>query len=446
MAFSVSQCANINGVLFRRTPDFVPKGLIKDRFPHSVVYSNMYRQETWPLGTGTTHTRDRVHVTRPNDDGCWDEVTLGGDGGATGCDTSCSLSRKVIGWGSTRYSYVKYHQDYTTQPLCYDQFRNVEEIINQLSAIVEGLKQEPDMIVSDFLRLLSIRKSDKLHIAGKDLITVDVTDGMFLQHCKRIDLGGTGNLPTSKLTMEYLDNHVEDLQYNGYFDREFLPQGTFAITTDIQTFRNLSVQNPVLTQMYALPEFSRGGRYFEYGLMGKQIGNWVFKLDNEQMRFQHVGNGVLERIWPFENVDTTVGKKPQFSQAYKHAPYAAYHVYNRDARTVYVGDISPVNSEMKFNMSRNLLGQWKWMSPDYFTFRDPNTGQECAYNNDKHNMGYLLGEFELGMETMYPEIEMWIIAQREPQGVANDPRCAATPSQAYQSLTPYNELCASEED
>jgi hypothetical protein len=172
----------------------------------------------------------------------------------------------------------------------------------------------------------------------------------------------------------------------------------------------------------------------------------VFKLDNEQLRFQHIGGGVLQRIWPYENVATTVGKKPEFSLAYKNAPYAAYHVYNKDARSVYVGDISPVNPEMKFNMSRNMLGQWKWMSPDYFTFRDPNTGLECAYNNDKHNMGYLLGEFELGLETTYPEIEMWIIAQREPQGVVNDPRCAANPTMVYQSLTPYNELCSSLED
>jgi hypothetical protein len=179
--------------------------------------------------------------------------------------------------------------------------------------------------------------------------------------------------------------------------------------------------------------------------MQKQIGNWVFKLDNEQLRFQHVGNGVLEIIRPYQNVATTVGKKPQFDTAYMNAPYAAYHVYNRDARTVYVGDISPVNAEMKFNMSRNLMGQWKWMSPDYFTYTDPSTGQTCAYQNDKHNKGYLLGEFELGMETVYPDIEQWIIALREPQGVANVPRCAPTPAQVYQALTPYNDGCPDEE-
>jgi len=88
-----------------------------------------------------------------------------------------------------------------------------------------------------------------------------------------------------------------------------------------------------------------------------------------------------------------------------------------------------------------MLGQWRWLSPDYFEFRDPNNGKQCAYNNDKHNMGYLLGEFELGLDSMYPEIEMWIIAQREAQPVLNDPRQALEAGTYTQLLKPYNTLC-----
>lgn len=437
---SPEQCKQINNVLFRRTPDF-DKDLVKDRFPFSYVYSNMYTQRTWDLGTGTTHTRDRVHVTRANDDGCWDEVSLGGDGTMTGCDASCAPSRAVVGWGATRYTYVKYHKDYQTPPLCYDQMRNVEEVIAQVSAIVNGLQKLPDSIISDFLRLLSLRQSDVIHIAGSALLTVDVTPGMFQNGCKNIDLGGAGNLPTSKLTLQYLNNHMEDLQYQGYFNNEFLPQGTFAITTDLQTHQDLATQNPTLTQMYCIDEFAKGGKYFEYGLMQHRIGNWMFKLDPEPMRFQHIGAGVLQRVWPYQNVTTTVGKKPEFDTAYKNAPYQLFHVYNRDARTVLVGDIAPVNPTMRFNMARSLLGKWNWKSPDYFKFTDPNNGKICEYQNDKGNYGYLLGEFELGAVTDYPEIELAIIAQREPQTVVNNPRCAANPSMVYQSLLPYNTLC-----
>lgn len=438
---TAEQCSAINATLFRRTPDF-DKDIKKDRFPHSYVYSNMYNQETWPTGTGTTHTRDKVFVTRANDDGCWQEVAMGGDGTMTGCDSLCAPTRNVLGWGSDRYTYVRYHRDYQTPPLCYDQLRNVEEVIAQLNAIITGLRKEPDNIVSDFLRLLSIRQSDVIHICGSAGTTVTTTAGMFQANCTKIDLGSSANLPTSKLTMQYLDNHVENLQYQGYFNQEFLPEGTFACTTDLQTHRDLATQNPTLVQMYCLDDFAKGGRYWEYGLMQKRIGNWMFKLDPEPMRFQHIGNGVLQRIWPYQNVAATVGKKPQFDTAYKNAPYQMYHVYNRNARTVMLGDISPVNSEMKFNMARDLMGKWRWMSPDYFRFTDPNNGKTCEYANDKHNYGYLLGEFEMGAVTDYPEIEMIIIAQREPQNVVNNPRCATAPSMVYQTLTPYNSFCS----
>jgi len=150
----------------------------------------------------------------------------------------------------------------------------------------------------------------------------------------------------------------------------------------------------------------------------------------------------LQRVWPYQNVAATVGKKPEFDTAYKNAPYQMYHVYNRDARTVFAGDISPVNPEMKFNMARSLAGKWMWKSPDYFRFTDPNNGKVCEYQNDKGNYGYLLGEFELGAVTDYPQIEMIIIAQREPQTVVNNPRCQDAPSMVYQTLTPYNSFCS----
>ena len=42
------------------------------------------------------------------------------------------------------------------------------------------------------------------------------------------------------------------------------------------------------------------------------VGNWLFKVDPEPMRFQHIGNGVLRRLFLYQNVATTVGKMPVF--------------------------------------------------------------------------------------------------------------------------------------
>jgi hypothetical protein len=319
----------------------------------------------------------------------------------------------------------------------------------QLAAIVEGLREQPEEIVSDFLRVLSIRQADYIHICGSALAKVEVTDPdtIFTDQCLNLDLGAAANLPTSKLSMEYLDNHVEDLMYNGYHNKEFAPMGKFMITCDIQTHRSLANANPALTQMYNAADFAKGGKFYAYGVMGG-VGNWLFHVDKAPMRFNHIGGGKLRRIWPYENTATgpSVGKRPVFSDAYKQATYQMYHVYNRAAREVYVGDITSVNESMRFGMARSLMGRWTWKNPDYFKAWDINTGDVCEHDNVKKNKGFFLGEYEMGVKTIYPEIEMIIIAKREPQGVVNIPRvqddvAMGGTGTAYQELNPYNQLC-----
>jgi len=430
---SSTQCGAFNSYLFRRVPDW-DKKLSRDRFPYAYTYMGLYKTATWDSFTGTRHTWDKVHVTRPNDDGCWDTVNI--DNCVT---TPCAPSRFNLGWGSTRNTYDKFHRDYVTPPWCFDQLRDTEEAVAQLSEIVSGLKKLPNQIWSDFFRLYALRSSDQIWIAGASDTTVTTTSAMFTANCTKVDLGSTGNLPSSKLTMEYLDHHVETLMYNGYFDQDYAPTGKFEVMTDIQTQRDLTNANPALTQMYTAADFAKGGKFFGYGLMSG-AGNWMFKIDEAPLRFQHIGNGVLQRIFPYENVAATVGKKPQFSTAYLNAPYQMSHVYNRAARTIYAGETTSVNPDMKF-LNRSLNGTWTWKNPDFFTYTDPNTGVACNYNNDKKNMGYFLAEFEAGIKTEFPQIEMCIIHQREPQTIVDNPRCAAAPSTATQSLLPYNSQC-----
>jgi hypothetical protein len=427
-------CAKFNDFLFRRVPDF-DKALARDRQPFSYLYSNMYAEESWPSFTGTTHTWDKVHVTRPNDTGNWDAMN------SDSCaQTICDPTRLYTGWGSTRNTYTKYHRDYQTPVFCFDQLRHVEEAQQQLSAIIQGHKKLPEGIISDFLRMLSIRQSDKIHICSAAGTTVTTVDTMFKNNMLDIDLGSAANLPTSKLSMNYLDAYIEVLMYNGYFDQEFIPTGKYSITTDLQTLRDLANQNPALAAMYTSADFQKGGKFYEYGVMNG-VGNWLFKVDPEPLRFQHIGSGVLRRIFPYQNIAATVGKKPVFDTAYLNAEYQMYHVYNRAARTVYGGDLSPVNPEMKFSTSRNLMGKWSWKNPDYFTAVDPTNGVVCSYQNDKKNKGYFLAEFEMGTKTVYPEIERVIIAKRETQPVVDVPRCASSPAMIYQTLTPYNSFC-----
>lgn len=450
-------CGKLSDFLFRRVPNWDSE-LARDRFPHDYTYNGLYQSSKWESFKGDTKTWDRIHVAMDNDDGCWDAMDAGSwtDGDCLKQDM-CAPTRLEIGWGSTRSNYGKFHRDYKTKPFCMDHLRHVEEARAQLGAIVEGLKELPDQIVSSFIKLLSVRQADYIHICGTALAKVTVSDSIFTNSCTRINLGSSGNLPTSKLTMQYLNHFAPTLMYKGYFNKKFLsggdslqPAGKFQVMTDIQTQQELTNANPALANMYHAADFAKGGKFFAYGVMGG-AGDWLFKVDPVPLRFIALANGVLNRVWPYQNVAATVGQKPQFDPLYENAPYQLSHVYARQARQIFTGDITSVHPDMPF-LSRNLMGKWSWKTPDAFQYTDPATGGVCTYYNDKKNRGYFLGEYELGMKSIYPEIEMWILHLREPQAVADVPNVstfnnpAPFSATAYQDLAPYNPGCDTTEE
>ena len=486
MALSSAQCIQFNDYLGRRPYDW-DKRISKDRKPHAYLYTGMYKTETWPAFTGTTHLHEKVYVTRPNDPGVWTRFQADPCVGAP-----CDQSRKMIGHGVDQLRYDRYKQDYQTPVFCIDQLNTIEEGIAKMAAIAQGYQDLPEIICSDFLRYLTLTKAGTaaqgagLFLAGLqdssgNPVNLDVSDDMFVvsqgqslvksTNSLLINLnahGGLGTVNTTallaaaigQLTMEYLANFQEDLAANGYHDREWLVDGKFSVTVDATTRRRLLVANPALTQMYSAADFAKGGAFYSYGITAG-CGDWLFKEDKAQMRFRFrsdldgkdfAGNSLsgavwIEQVWPFENVAATFGLKPQFSAAWKQAPIRLFHVYNRDARTIYVGDITSVNDEMKFGLARSFMGQWSWKSPDYFDAVDPNTGTKCAFNNDKRNKGYWLGEYDLGEKTVYPEIERMILALGEPQPYVrvprtNTPLSAPSSTTDYQSLLAYNAHCS----
>ena len=489
MALSSADCTRFNDYLGRRPYDW-DRRISKDRKPSSYLYSSMYKTSTWPTFTGTTHLHERVYVTRPNDPGLWSQFT------ADPCvGNPCDQPRQYIGHGVDQLRYDRYKREYQTPVFCLDQLDTIEEGIAKMAAIAAGYQDLPEMICSDFLRVLTLRKAGTvaqgaglfmagLSDASGNPIAIDMSDNMFAvslgqspvnsNNSLLINLNANGGLTAQSIThtsdltgtsglgmlsMEYLANMQEDLAANGYHNRDWLVDGKFSITVDATTRRRLLVANPALTQMYSAADFAKGGAFYSYGVT-TGCGDWLFKEDRMQMRFRFradldgkdlsgnpLSNAIwIEQVWPFENVAATFGLKPVYSFAWKNAPIRLYHVYNRDAREIFVGDVTSVNDEMKFGLARSFMGQWSWKSPDYFDAVDPNTGVKCSFNNDKRNKGYWLGEYDLGEKTVYPEIERLVLALGEPQQYVRIPR-TNTPSSAptsktdYQSLLAYNAQC-----
>lgn len=447
----------------------------------------MYKTETWPNHTGTTHLHERTYVARPNDPNIWAQFTV------DPClSTPCAIPRNYIAHGVDQLRYDEYTQDYQTPVFCLDQLNSIEEGIQKMSQIAAGYQELPEIISSGFLRTLTLRKAGTnaqgagLFMSGVqdafgNPVAIDVSDNMFsvsrgqslvgTNNSLLINLNANGGLSAiglgttalfsaamGKITMEQLANFQEDLAANGYTDKEWLVDGKFSITVDAGTRRNLMNANPALTQMYSAADFAKGGAFYSFGVTAG-CGDWLFKEDKEQMRFRFRAeldgknfdgttnaNAVwIEQVQTYVNISATFGIKPVYSNDWKNAPIALFHVYNREARTVYVGDIESINSEMKFGLARSFMGKWTWKSPDYFNAVDPNTGVSCAFNNDKKNMGYWLGEFRYGLKTVYPEIERVILGLREAQPYLRVPRTNTAPTAPvagdYQSLLAYSAMC-----
>ena len=490
MALTQSQCQQFNSALGTRPFDW-DKKIAKDRKPHSYLYAGLYKTSPWKPFTGTTHLHEKVYVTMPNDPGFWPQFV------ADPCvGTPCTVNRQFVGHGVDQLRYDEYFREYQTPVFCLDQLNTIEEGIAKMAAIAEGYQRLPEGICSDFLRLLTLRKAGTqaqgagLFLAGVqdasgNPVAIDVADSMFTvsnggnaisTQTLLFNLNGGGGLTAlglgttallaaamGQLSMEYLANQQEDLAANGYHDRDWLVDGKFSITVDATTRRRLLVANPALTQMYSAADFAKGGAFYSYGITAG-CGDWLFKEDKMQMRFRFRAdldgltiNGVggatsvwVEQVQPFENVAATFGRKPVYSTMWKNAPIRLYHCYNRDAREVFVGDITSVNDEMKFGLARSFMGEWSWHSPDVIITQDPNTGSTCTLNNDKKNMGYWLGEYRFGEKTVYPEIERMILALGEPQPYVRVPRTNTAPNGPsydsttglyYQSLLAYNAAC-----
>lgn len=495
MSLGPTVCAAFNDALGRRPYDW-DKRISKDRKPHSYLYTAMYKTSPWKPFTGTSHLHERVYVTMPNDPGFWPQFV------ADPCvGTPCTTARQYVGHGVDQLRYDEYYREYQTPVFCLDQLNTIEEGIQKMAAIAEGYQSLPEGICSDFLRSLTLRKCGSpavgagLFLAGVqdssgNPVALNVTDSMFTMSTGSgggansnqtllMNLNGNGDLTTygigttpllaaamGQLSMEYLANQQEDLAAQGYHDREWLVEGKFSITVDATTRRRLLVANPALTQMYSAADFAKSGAYYSYGISAG-CGDWLFKEDKQQMRFRFRQdldgtsiNGVgganavwVEQVQPFENVAATFGLKPMYSNMWKNAPIRLYHCYNRDAREVFVGDITSVNDEMKFGLARSFMGEWSWKSPDTILTVDPNTGTQCTLNNDKKNMGYWLGEYRFGEKTIYPEIERMILGLGEPQPFVRVPRTNVAPNQPsldsttgdyYQQLTAYDPGCDSQ--
>lgn len=440
-------CGNYYDFLFDRSPHF-DEDILKDWFPTDDAWIGHVMSSTWDAFTGTQHVYDRMHVGAPDMSQSWTKFdTSEGNflppnvqaGGDSECSTApCSPTEVAVGWGSTRKTYDRFRQSYTTNPLCFDQIDTRAKAKQQMTEIVSGIKEMTKMIQSDYLRTASLMFNETLYIAGSAMATVPLNLGLFAGQALEVQIP-FASLPTSTLTINYLSRFYEPLQFEGYFKSKYVPNGMFKLITDPITSQQLTNGNPALTHGYKFTDFQKGGELFKYGL-SSAIGNFGIAWDGYPMRFYWDSTRTrLRRVWPYVNVAATIGIKKQVANEYILAPYQVSEIWHPEAMRRLVPTLTSVHPDMPF-MTRDLGGKWQFFGGNrdktlVVTTVDPITGLpvKTIIDNKRGNQGLLWADFENAIKFERPELVRSILHLREPGCVTDMPACSTPPEYVTQS-------------
>jgi hypothetical protein len=430
-------CNDLTSYLFRRMPEY-DVAILRDHFPIDDAWVGHMKAMEWNPFSGTEHTYDQMHTAFPDLTGCWQPVNTNQDGCLTG---PCQTPEKLIGWGSTRKTYGYEKASIRTNVLCFDEMVTRQRAKEQVSIILSGLREASITTQSDWMRRKALQENLNIYVAGSAGLVVPITEGMFAPDCTTIDMGSAGSLPTSMLTLPYLQRLVPKLKLDGYFKKQYLAGGMLKLITDEVTAFQLTNGNPQLIANYRYTDFDKGGALYKYGI-STAVGNFGISYDFFPMRFEHIGGGVLQRVFPYTNGPATIGIQRLVSDAYINAPYQINYIWHPEAMLRLTPKMVTINPEMPF-LNRDLAGKWMFVGPqsDSFVVTDPATGQQCTYDNSRRNLGFFRADFQAGIKAEYPQWTRPILSLRDPGCVTDMPRCTTIPSYTTQDNSAANALC-----
>ena len=400
------------------------KMFLRDFKPMNSPYIGRHETEAWPTGTGDTHYFDRVEVGQPNLSNQWQRISAGE------CENACSPPRVHVGWGGTRSSYYKEQMVLTSQLMCLTQIMNQTRPGEQIAQIYRLLKKIPETYTQDFIRVNAFRQSPSVAIAGSDFNTFVPTTVNTTGQLTVVNLGATASLPTSQLSWPYL-NYLQTIQQlNGSDDESGLPTGMGNLITDARAWFLLTNGSGDVKETMALagPEQASALYKIGYGIQ-KPFGNFAPSLDAMPIRFQHTGNGRLNRVFPYVNVAATTGIKRQVNAAWVQARYQLSFLWHPKAIKVWTATFDKIH-EMVPSVNSALYGQWSFINPQGVISYDQPDGTTCTKNNDLQDFFYWVCRLQLGFQYMYPELIVPILHLVDGSGkssTVNDPVCGTAP-------------------
>lgn len=387
-------------------------------------YIGRHETEAWEDETGDTHYFDRVQVGQPNLTNQWQRISAGE------CENACTPPRVRVAWGATRDSYYKEQMVLMSQLMCLTQLRHQVRPGAQIAEIYKVLKKIPELYLTDFIRVNAFKRNPLVQICDSDFSTFTPTTVNTTGQLTVVNLGSTAALPDSQLTFPYLDYLSMGLTLEGYDTESGLPAGMVNLITDKRAWYLLTNGRSDLKDMMALTDPNQASPLYRISEgVQKPFGNFAPTLDPSPIRFQHTGNGRLNRVFPYTNVATTTGIKRQVNTAYLQARYQLSFLWHPKALKIWTSAFKKIHEKVP-SVNSALYGQWNFINNQGVMSYEQPDGTVCTLNNDLQDYFYWVCRLEAGFQYMYPELLMPVLHQVDGSGkdsTVNNPACGTAP-------------------
>lgn len=454
-AAGAATCDFLRSNFARQTPVFDER-FLNDYISEMVnePFMGRHKTETWNDGAASRFF-DKIHVQQVDFLTPWARrgTTGGGVGGGTGnpgasgvvtsgadCTSGlCNPPRTLVGYGTTRDSYFMENKIIQSQPFCLDDLRNIPNVGSQVAEIYKVLRTMPMAIIGDYLRTRFFSYHDAVQIAGSAFTSFTPASTNTDQNLTTVKLASAAALPTSELTWPILQYYGQLLGMRGYDKMSGMAAGMRNLVTHSRTYFKLVGQNPEIKSQLHLVGVKDVSPLYKLGsgINADPFGNFAPTFDEKQVRWQHAGSGLLNRVLPYLNSPATTGEKPIVNTAWFRARYGLSYLLHPQAAVLFTPKPKKIH-EMVPSVNSAMWGSWdfvnnkgiiQWTRPD---------GNICQQNNDLQWWFYWLCYLEAGFKYEQRDLVMPIIHLIDGSGadcVVDSPVCGDPPVYTAQDYT-----------
>lgn len=433
MAFD---CDQIRTQLARQTPVY-DENFLQDFVSNTMTqnpFMGRHQSKTWTDGKDTLFY-DKVHIQQPDYTGEWQRIN------SEECGNACEPPLTTVGFGTTRDSTYMSQKDLISQPWCLQQMRGIPHIGEQIAMIYKVLRDLPQTYIDDFLRTRFTSYHDTLQIAGSAFSEFAITTANTSPNMTTLNLGAAANLPTSTLTLPILEVYAQNVQQSGYDQESGLPAGIVNLLTHSRQYHALTQGNPALQSQLYSQQFENLSPLYKLGqgVSAKPFGFLAPTFDQKQMRFQHSGNGLLQRVFPLLNTSATTGGKPEKNPAWLNARYAISYILHPKAATLYTPQPKKIH-EMVPSVNTSMFGRWQFVNNQGIIRLYNPDGTYCDKDNAEQFWFYWRCHLEAGFRYDQRELVMPILHLIDGVGedcVVDQPVCGDAPQYSEQNYDGY---------